>query len=510
MARPNLLLITSDQQHWSTLGRLNPKIKTPNLDRLAERGILFERAYCPNPTCTPTRASLLTGLYPSQHGAYALGTKLPESVPTLPGQLQAAGYDCALIGKAHFQPLLGTNEHPSLESYPLLRDLEFWRHFRDDFYGFNHVELARNHADEAHVGQHYALWMEEKGFTEWRDHFVNHWGDHDFSEGGAKNAPQRHRWSLPEKYHYNNWIAERSIARIDRGLDAGQPFYLWSSFFDPHPPYLVPKPWDTMYDPAEIDVPALVPGEHERNPPHFDATQEPNPDFSAYQEEGGHDVHGFASHLHDSGQLARDIAVYYGMVSCLDKYVGQILDHLEARGALENTLVVYTSDHGHLFGQHGLTAKGPFHYEDLIRVPLIAAWKERLPAGQKSADLQSLVDLPATFRAAAGLGEDFPMAGKDRLANWCGQVPGREAVLVENRHQPTTVFLNTLVTDRYKLTAYAGQEYGELFDLREDSDEIRNLWDDPDARELKVRLLLRLQSELLLKDPVPMPRVSGA
>lgn len=123
----NILLITSDQQHWSTLGVLNPQIKTPHLDRLAARGTLYRRAYCPNPTCTPTRASIITGMYPSQHGAYSLGTKLMENVPTMGEVLARAGYDTALIGKAHFQQLRGTAEFPSLESYPILQDLAFWK-----------------------------------------------------------------------------------------------------------------------------------------------------------------------------------------------------------------------------------------------------------------------------------------------------------------------------------------------------------------------------------------------
>ena len=108
--RPNILLITSDQQHWNTLGCVNPHVKTPKLDRLAAQGVRFDRACCVNPTCTPTRASIITGLYPSQHGAWTLGTKLPEHVPTLGGYLGDAGYRTALVGKAHFQQLSDTPE----------------------------------------------------------------------------------------------------------------------------------------------------------------------------------------------------------------------------------------------------------------------------------------------------------------------------------------------------------------------------------------------------------------
>ena len=170
--RPNILLITSDQHHFNALGFNNPEIETPNLDRLAAQGTIFDRAYTVNPTCTPTRASIITGKYPSQHGAWSLGTKLPESEHTVGEDFSAAGYRTALVGKAHLMPLRGTDEFPSLESYPLMQDLDFWRKFHGPFYGFEHVELARNHTDEGHVGQHYALWMEERGAENWREWFA--------------------------------------------------------------------------------------------------------------------------------------------------------------------------------------------------------------------------------------------------------------------------------------------------------------------------------------------------
>lgn len=127
MKKPNILLITSDQQHWNTLGAFNSEIQTPNLDRLVNEGTTFTRSYCPNPTCTPTRSSIITGMYPSQHGAWTLGTKLLENVHTVGEDFHEAGYNSALIGKAHFQPLVSTEQYPSLEAYPILQDLDFWK-----------------------------------------------------------------------------------------------------------------------------------------------------------------------------------------------------------------------------------------------------------------------------------------------------------------------------------------------------------------------------------------------
>ena len=163
---PNILLITSDQQHYDTLGVTNSRIRTLALDRLCREGTRFDRAYCPNPVCTPSRASIITGLYPSVHGAWTIGVKLPEDVPTVGGQLSEAGYQTALVGKAHFQPLASRPDSESLESQPTLRDLDFWREFRGPWYGFDSIELARNHTDESHSGQHYAIWLEEQGLTD--------------------------------------------------------------------------------------------------------------------------------------------------------------------------------------------------------------------------------------------------------------------------------------------------------------------------------------------------------
>lgn len=502
MSRPNILLITSDQQHWNTLGLLNPEVHTPCLDTLAREGTIFTRAYCPNPTCTPTRASIITGKYPSQHGAWSLGTKLPESEPVVGTDFTRAGYRTALIGKAHFQQNRQSAEYPSLEAVPLLQDLDFWRKFHGPFYGFEHVELARNHTDEYLVGQHYALWMEENGLANWRDYFQPPTGN---------NPNQKHRWLIPERYHYDAWIAERTGARLEQYANNRENFFLWASFFDPHPPYLVPEPWDSMYDPARLTLPQMTAGEHDRNPPHFQITQQKEPDLSPWREPEGNSIHGMGSHLHDPAELRKDIAIYYAMISLMDKYIGRILHRLDELKLADNTLVVFTSDHGHVYGHHGLVSKGPFHYEDLIRVPFIARCPNRVPVARRNDALVSLVDLAPTFLGFAGLPIPRTMTGVDQSRVWQGQLTSaRDHVIVENRHQPTTIHLKTCVDRRYKITVYYNRDYGELFDLETDPGEMRNLWDDPASRDLKADLIRRLLFAEMGKEPLWMPRVAGA
>ena len=209
--------------------------------------------------------------------------------------------------------------------------------------------------------------------------------------------------------------------------------------------------------------------------------------------------------------MAKDVAVYYGMISLMDKYIGKILDKLDELGLSENTVVVFTTDHGHFFGQHGLVAKGAFHYEDMIKVPFIVRWPGKDPSCATSNAMQSLVDLAPTFMSVAGLDVPRTMTGIDQSKVWSGRAESaRDHVVVENHHEPTTIHLKTYVDDRYKLTVYYNREYGELFDLEEDPGEIRNLWDEPELAQLKAELITKLLFAEMGKEPMWMPRVWGA
>ena len=519
--RPNLLLITSDQQHYLTLGVLSPQIKTPNLDRLAGMGVRFDRAYCPNPTCTPTRASLLTGMWPSVHGASTLGTKLDESTPTLGAFLHDAGYRTGLIGKAHFQPLKSTPECESVESYPTLRDLDYWRAFNDKhtpWYGFDHVELTRNHTDEGHAGQHYGIWLEEKGVMNWRDYF--HVGNDDVQvtpTDGSKAPPKSQAmgpggrepmaWQLPAELHYTTWTAERTNAFIEEAGDG--PWFLWSSYHDPHPPYAVPEPYASMYDPADMDwlIGEFTPGEFDDMSPIYQITRDPSLDRKQYNPDGL-GSHGVALQPHlGRDRLRRIAAVYCGMITFIDEQIGKTLDLLETTGRLDRTLIVFSTDHGHFLGQHGLLEKGPFHYEDVIRVPMIAAGPG-VSRGELNMTPQTLVDLPSTFAAAATGSVPRWMQGVDQAHAW-RHGGGRERVIVENHHNGAAVHLRTLVTRTHKLTVWRDRPgWGELFDLENDPGELVNLYHKDLA--LRATMLEQLAMAELEREWTPQVRVSDA
>src|SRR5699024_2336883 len=205
--------------------------------------------------------------------------------------------------------------------------------------------------------------------------------------------------------------------------------------------------------------------EHTKNPEHFQLTQEENPDMSSY-EETGYMMHGMHSHVLDKETIKKNKALYYGMVSFTDKYIGKILDHLEELGIMENTLIVFTSDHGHLFGQHDMHYKGPFHYEDLLRVPFIVQYPGKVPAKTTSHAMQSLVDVAPTFLRCAGLDIPGRMTGVDQLDVWShSKARERDTGIRVNANAPEPLNLRTYVGERYKITVYYNQTHGELFDL---------------------------------------------
>ena len=210
-ARPNFLLITSDQHRWDALGVYRDQIKTPNLDCLAREGIVFDRAYTASPVCTPARVSMLTGHYPSRHGCYTIGTELPADYPTIPGLLSEQGYFTALLGKGHFSPCLAEG---GLEASPRVFDEDFFSNWTGPWYGFDYVQLCIGHSNESlSAGMHYGAWLKERGIDRHR-----YFGTGNYEDHGA--------WDLPEEAHNSKWTVDVTIDAMERAAAGGQPFFL--------------------------------------------------------------------------------------------------------------------------------------------------------------------------------------------------------------------------------------------------------------------------------------------
>ena len=503
--KPNILLITTDQQHWNTIHALgNPAIRTPNLDRLAREGVAFRRAYVTSPVCSPSRSTMITGEYPSRHGCWQVGVALDPGRPTIGRILSGHGYATGLFGKAHFQPC----EEGSFESPPHIHDRAFWRGFRGPYYGFETVAMGHGHGDSpfAH-GMHYGVWLEEQGIDP-MDYFLpgkdNAWGE---------------PWALPEQYHYTRWTADRTMEFMEKRAGRG-PFFAWCSFQDPHDKFLCPEPWASMYDPDSLPPFRESPDESAGKPAVyryllegriFDFPREQLPPDAEPLIRGQMQCLLFTNDSIGRSEARKWLAAYYGMISLIDHHVGRLLDKLEELGIADRTLVVFTSDHGDYAGNHNLWLKGPLHYEDIIRVPFLARWSGRLPEGVQTDALFSMADLAPTLLEAFGLPPAPHMQGVSQWRTMLNpETPSRGWCLVENRVHPD-YYVKTIVTDRFKMNYVLNREAdGELYDLREDPDEFRNVYGHPDYAGVRMRLLEKLVDAYgRLENPYP-PRTCFA
>jgi arylsulfatase A-like enzyme len=483
MTAPNILFLLSDQQRWDTLGVLNDKIKTPNLDRLANSGMLMERAYPATPVCLPCRASFLSGQYPSTNGATHNWAELREDhTPLLSSVLRDRGYYTHMIGKSHlsccFDPL-------GKESAPFIHNREYYRQWKGPWYGFERADINIGHTTEKHAcGMHYGAWLEDQGVDT-----AKYFGHTRYEQYGT--------WDLPEEFHSSKWIADITKQAMQRSGDRGQPFFIWANFQDPHNPCMVPAPWSTMYDPNEIPRFGYKPGEPEcykDKPPFYgEIIAQPGP-YAAHPSDPWLESAGNISHLAWSQeQIQQNAACYYGMISLMDKYIGQILDELERLGQADNTIVVFASDHGDVLGDHGFWWKSIVSCEESIRVPLIARYPGHIAAGTRTRAFQSLIDLFPTFCDYAGAPTPFACEGVSQRTVWDGTAPAvRDDVIIEERPNNSPWTQRILVTDDFKLAWYAGRDYGELYDLHTDPDHIRNLWNDPSHQQVKHSLIHRV------------------
>lgn len=489
-SRPNVLVITTDQQRTDSLSCYGSTFTaTPNLDRLGAEGVILERAYCANPVCTPARASIFSGLQMSRHGAWNVGMKVPTDVPFLSNRLRDLGYRTHYVGKAHFEPFQGE----SMENLGRIYTEPF------PYYGFDAAELAMGHTVYG-FGGHYGHWVRqqisEAELDAVRDRSVmlaeRAWGGEGYD------------WALPTALHNSVWTADRALVFLEAQTSAqpsAQPFFLALGFQDPHHPHYVPTDFPERVSPASVPLPDYEEGELADKPAFFAAQREGrirdsgvlgsfvNP---ARPEEGpchlsGQGHGGYVDVPQDAARVGR--AYYHTMVRLIDREVGRILAGLESMGLAENTFVVFVTDHGELLGDHGIWMKGPFLYEQLVRIPMLMRWPAGFDGGQRCDGLASQVDIVPTVLAALGLTAP-ELDGVSLLPVLRGATDAaRDDVLVECVDAVDGLRLKTVVTQRWKLTWYADREFGELYDLEADPREKVNLWHDRRYADERVRLM---------------------
>jgi len=514
----NFLLFITDQHRADHLGAYGNKVvATPNLDALAAAGWRCDEMHVATPICMPNRASLLTGRYPSAHGARHNGIPLDLQSATFVDVLREAGYRTSLVGKAHFQNM--TDNPPPWPPNPadrLPREAKARGRGRYDqenrkkwltqdgydldypFYGFEDVDLVDDHSDSVHG--HYRQWLRE------------HHPEVEAMIGPKAAAPapeyvltsfgQAWRTAVPEELYPSAYIADRTIERLEEA--GGRPFFIQCSFPDPHHPFTPPgKYWD-MYDPDDMALPPSF---------HSGATPPPHVQWLRRQRDGGKAIkHTPAIFACTEREAKEALALNYGSITNIDHQIGRVLAALRRLGLEDNTVVIFTSDHGDYLGDHQLMLKGPIHYRGLVRVPFIWRDPQRRLQGAASA-LSSTIDIAPTILARAGVAGFNGIQGRSLLDVMAGKADRvREHLMIEEEGQrvilgfDTRIRCRTLRSARYRLTIYDGAPWGELYDLHRDPIEARNLWNDTEYAGVKADMMQALARDMLYHvDTSPYP-----
>ena len=427
-SKPNILLLMADQFRGDALGcDGNDQIHTPHLDRLAQEGARFRCAYSCTPTCTPARAALLTGLSPWRHGLLGYG-KVAERYPVeMPRLLKSAGYFTAVIGKCHYTPQRNTHgfDEALLDESGREESIDFRSDYRSWFYSV----APQANPDQTAIG----------------------WNDY-------RAAP----YALPEELHPTTWTASTAVKFLE-DYQRAQPFFLKVSFERPHSPYDPPQRWWKHYEYASL--PKAQVGEWaQRYAPRS------GPDHEIWHGDLG------------EAQVRSSRQGYYGSVSHVDEQIGRVLEALEKRGWLEETLIVFVADHGDMTGDQNLWRKS-YAYEASARIPMLLRWPSGLVSAKRGAVQAEPVEirdiLPTFLDAAGAAAPAMPLDGRSLLALARGVKDWRSFIDLEHDvcYSPLNHW-NALTDGRMKYIFHARDGEEQLFDLTRDRYELKNLAGD--------------------------------
>ena len=526
--RPNFILFIADQMradHVACYG--NPTVKTAAIDALAARGMRFSRFYVNCPICMPNRAAMMTSRMPTLCRVRHNGIPLDRDAVTFVDLLRAAGYATALIGKSHLQNINGSQVDPYIFERRLVGDLPpeelsdasrrrltgpdyeielnpRWiagtnREVPSPYYGFDFVRFANGHSDR--VQGHYADWLKER-----HPDPASLRGPANALPSNAIAAPQTWRTAMPEHLYPTSYVEETSIDYLaERAAAAdGAPFFLQCSFPDPHHPFAPPGRYFDMYDPAQIPLPESF-AYIERHETALAARLR--------REHAEGNAKNLAAMPFACGPEAvrQCIALTYGMITMIDGAIERIVHRLSSLGLADDTVLIFTSDHGDFMGDHGLMLKMGLHYQGVIRVPFI--WSDPRDHGPRSTDLLgSTIDIGPSVLARAGLAPNNGVQGFDVIgAARDGTSLPRRGILIEEDelggHLGSAQGLRTrtLVTDQWRLSLWEGMPDGELFDLKNDPHELNNLWFDPAHAAMRAEMMeAMLRETIRLTDTAPL------
>ncbi len=441
--QPNILFIMTDQQRSDTIAALgNRAIRTPTLDSLVEEGIAFSNCYTPSPVCVAARSATITGLPPHINGC-ASNNESPLGRRSIMQVLQGCGYQTHGIAKMHFNP----------ETEAL--------------WGFDSRDISEEGARGPGSRNDFHRYLSENGY------------DHVLEPQGIRSEmyyiPQPSQ--LPAHHHHSTWVADRAIDFLQE-RDRERPFFLWTSFIKPHPPFEAPAPWNKLYRAADM-LPPRRPEGFEQLLTYWNRRQ----NRYKYRDKG-----------YDEMLFRAMKAMYYACISFIDFNLGRILAALGDE--IDNTLIVFTADHGELLGDYGSVGKRTM-LNPAARVPLILRPPDATPGGLLVHRPVSLLDIFPTFAAAAGADDPPPSAeGADLLALAAGDVQ-REVVYSQYSEGNTGLYMIASRDHKYIYSAADHKEW--LFDLRIDPDETMNFAGNPryqgQLAELRRRIIERFESD---------------
>ncbi len=404
----------------------------------------FENYFVQNPVCQPSRASLMTGRYPRHHGVRHNGSRLDSNEETLMETFKRAGYATACIGKHHI----------TQERFSQALDFCAAGHCRRNWTERPDGRYIVENPNE------FETYVRSRGF-EYKTGFALP----DFrARLGAVPS------DLPEDCHIDAYVGMKAQEYLRR-RSGGAPFFLWLGFYGPHHPYVPSGRFARMYDPDAIPPFHRAPGDLAKKPP----------EYRVYRQCPGHKFHGFDR---AADRTYREMkAAYYGMVSQIDWQVGEVLSRLEEIGQAENTIVVFTSDHGEFLGDHEIPAKAPFLLDCMLHVPFMIRVPGAAPASRDS--LAESVDLAPTLRALAGLDSPSWLQGRDLcpLLHGTPEYAEREAIYAE------MVDKRCVRTREWKYIHYPNKAYGELYCVAEDPHELNNLYHEAPDQVARMRQL---------------------
>jgi arylsulfatase A-like enzyme len=443
----------SDQHNARCAGFAgHPNVRTPNLDRIAERGVNFSHAFCNNPICSPSRICFITGQYMRTHGMFGNDhAEYPVPEPdTIACQFRRYGYQTGLFGKSHM--------------------VRRWD--EDGFETIRYTDLCDALHDDP-TTTHYFRYLDERGLADWYEEGNPKRGQEYTLDGSAPAL-------LPYEHSIERYTGNETLKFLE-GRDTSRPFFIQMSFQRPHAPIAPAREHFDLYRPDKILLP-------ESAFDYFENRFAGKPEWMRRMLENGC---GYPLADPDPDRLKRCLASYFALITAIDGEIGHVLDHLEAAGEWENTVIVYAADHGDFAGEHGLFHKNFGIYESIHRIPFLLSWPGG-PQGLRCDELVESIDLYPTLCDLCDVPLPPGRDGVSLLPVAAGESSGREAVFCEWDWMRPPGKISAIRTRDFRLVFYEGDAEGELYDHRTDPGETRNLWDNPAYLQERVRLTDRL------------------